>query len=74
MIKGENQKAVYEILLKEGKVENLGRTYRAFANSPKRINNRTIENFIESVKELHPNATLIRGSRGGLDTAILKLN
>ncbi|APU87024.1 hypothetical protein NPD8_3935 (plasmid) [Clostridium botulinum] len=35
MIKGENQKAVYEILLKEGKVENLGRTYRAFANSPK---------------------------------------
>ncbi|AIY82195.1 hypothetical protein U728_3764 (plasmid) [Clostridium botulinum 202F] len=74
MIKGSNQKAVYEILLKEGEVKSLGATYRSFANSPRRVTNRTIENFIESVKELHTNATLIRGARGGLDTAILKLN
>lgn len=74
MIRGENQKAVYEILKREGKVEKLGRTYRGFANSARRVSNTTIENFIKSVMKLHPTATLERGKRGGLETATLKLN
>lgn len=74
MIRGEIQKSVYEMLKKEGVVRNLGKTYREFANSPRRVSNATIENFIKSVLELHPSATLERGKRGGLETAILKLN
>lgn len=73
MIRGENQKAVYEILVREGVVENLGRTYRSFARSSRRTSNATIENFIKSVMELHPNVILEKGKRGGLDTATLKL-
>lgn len=74
MIKGTTQKSVYEVLVKEGMVENLGRTYRSFSKSARRVTNTTIENFIKSVLEIHPDATLERGIRGGLETATLKLN
>jgi hypothetical protein len=71
---GENQKSVLELLEKEGRVENLGNTYRCFAKSAKQTTNATILNFVEKVKAIYPNATLELGKRGGLGTATLKLN
>ena len=70
---GENQKAVLELLEKEGVVENLGNTYRNFARSAKQTTNATIMNFVEEVKTIHPNATLELGKKGGLATATLKI-
>ena len=64
---GENQKAVLELLEKEGVVENLGNTYRNFARSAKQTTNATIMNFVEKVK------TIQLGKKGGLATATLKI-
>lgn len=70
---GENQKAVLELLEKEGVVENLGNTYRNFAKSAKQTTNKTILNFVEKVKEMYPEATLTMGPKGGLGTATLRI-
>lgn len=70
---GKNQKAVLELLEKEGVVENLGSTYRKFSRSPAQTTNETIMNFVEKVKTIYPNATLELGKRGGLETATLRI-
>jgi|GEM_PF-1739097 len=43
MIRGHIQKEVYNILISEGVVENLGKTYRSFSNSPTRVSTYQIE-------------------------------
>lgn len=73
MFKGSIQKIMYEVLKKEGRIEKLGQTYRSYSKSPRRTGNTPIENFISEVKEIHPNAKLELGKRGGLDTATLTL-
>lgn len=70
---GENQKAVLELLEKEGIVENLGNTYRNYAKSARQTTNSTILNFVEKIKEKYPEATLTMGSKGGLGTATLRI-
>ena len=70
---GENQKAVLELLEKEGVVKNLGNTYRNFAKSARQTTNATIMNFVEKVKTIYPNASLELGKKGGLGTATLRI-
>lgn len=70
---GLKQKAVLNLLEKEGMIENLGRTYRSYCASARQTNNTTIMNFVEKVKIIYPNATLELGKKGGLDTASLKI-
>lgn len=69
MLKGSIQKMMMEKLEKEGKIENVGKTYRSFASSPRMINNTQIKSFIEYAIGLGYKFTL--GARGGLDTSVL---
>lgn len=73
MIKGSIQEEVYNLLIKEGMVENLGRTYRSFSRSPRRVTNNQIISFINNVRQLHPNVEYIAGVKEGLETAKLIL-
>lgn len=73
MIKGSIQKEVFEILINEGVVENLGKTYRSFSNSPRRVSNNQISAFINNVKMLHPEVEFVIGVKGGMETAKLIL-
>ncbi len=73
MIKGTIQKEVYEMLINEGIVENLGKTYRSYSRSPRRVSNYQIMAFVENVKKLHPKVVFEVGVRGGVETAKLIL-
>lgn len=68
------KKIVFRLLEEEGKVENLGRTYRGYSSSAKQTSNTQILNFVDKVKEIYPDTVLTRGAKGGLDTATLTIN
>lgn len=68
-----NQRVILKLLEREGVVENLGNTYRNFTGLSKQSDNAEIMSFVEEVKNIHPNTTLVLGKKGGLWTATLSI-
>lgn len=66
---GEIQTILIEKLKKEGEIKDLGKSYRALSNCPRRVTNATIMNFVAYAETL--GYKLTNGIRGGLETAIL---
>ena len=73
IITGIMPREIYATLLKDGRVENLGRTYRSLSSAPSQANNIHIKNFIKKERNIHPEVVLELGKQGGYETVILYL-
>lgn len=66
---GEIQTILMGKLEKEGKIKDLGKSYRALSKSPRKVTNATIMSFVSYAETL--GYKLTKGVRGGLETAVL---
>lgn len=60
------EKAIFDILERDGVVNDLGETYISIANSTKEICNPYILEFINKIKIIYPTAKLEIGRNNGL--------
>lgn len=65
------QKIIFDILERDGAINNLGLTYSKLTDCPKMLCTESIDRFIQKVKEIYPEAKLKNDNSNNLDTSTL---